>query len=112
MRRANEKEHERLIAKAAQEAARRGHTFVKSDLPGGVRPQPVGGEVPDVAAAGLLVECETTDSLEHPHVRTQWPTFAAAPATKFVVCVPKGLGWKVEATANKLGVRVDEIWEL
>lgn len=113
MKRVNQKAHDDLVVRAAAEASRRGFAFIKADLPGRVSPSPVNGHVPDVATQDLIVECETTDSIDHAHTKDEWTAFATA-SKRFVVCVPKGFAWKAEKRAEALGLRekIEEFWEL
>ena len=113
IKRANQRAHDDLVARAAAEARRRGYAFIKADLPGGVSPSPVNGHVPDVATQDVLIECETPDSIDHAHTKDEWTAFATS-SRRFIVCVPKGFAWKAEKRADTLGLRdkVVEFWEL
>jgi hypothetical protein len=100
-------EHERLVNVVAGSLIRRGESDVKAAASGFRPPTPIRwrgdekGHVPDVTAAGLVIEVETADLIEDPQTAARWQLtagYADRIDAAFIVVVPKG----AEASAQRV----------
>jgi len=101
-----------------------GHTNVKADLEGYIRPETItggktgGGFIPDVTSAcgkAFIFEVETADSIDEAHTEDQWHSFAADSAAReknFIVVVPKGTDKQARLRAKALGIAVKDVWTI
>ncbi len=116
-------DHERMIRDVVNFLRERGYRDIRADLPEQERPEEIvwrktgKGQIPDVTAVGatpIVVEVETKDSLEDPHLADQWKLFAEHAKQsrgEFFVVVPKGLMDAAWRNLKLLGLD-GNVWEI
>src|SRR3989338_3667959 len=74
-----QEQHDRSVAYWANQVINAGWSYVRSDLPGNPKPDPIGGHIPDVYAhhsnQEYVIEVETSDSKNSEHAQLQKVTF-------------------------------------
>lgn len=75
-----QKRHDEGVIAVAAELLRSGWSTVYADLPGKAKPPQIGDYVPDVygrhGIAEIVIEVETTDTVNTPHAEVQRNTFS------------------------------------
>jgi hypothetical protein len=100
-------DHDHLVGVVVSYLVQRGYRNIRADLPGHAQPACLLGtkqdHIPDITADGLIVEVETSDTIDSAHTTSQWALFsdyATKYAQTFWVVVPHN---SVAAAQNRLG---------
>ncbi len=102
-------QHDQIVRVVVNHLAQNGYRNIRADLRGHVQPALVKGtrqdHIPDVTADGLIVEVETSDTIENDHTTSQWSLFsdhAARNGKTFWVVVPNGSVAAAKSRLNAL----------
>lgn len=121
-KRKSQAEHDEMIVALTSHLRHNGHTNVRADIEGYVKPDSImGGKagegfIPDVTSSygkEFIFEVETADSIDEAHTGDQWHSFAADSAAcdkNFIVVVPKGADKQARLRAEILGIAVKDVW--
>jgi hypothetical protein len=75
----NQEKHDAAVAAWAKQFVGAGWNYVRSDLPGNIKPTEIGGYIPDIYAshngAEYVIEIETVDSVNTEHAQQQKAIF-------------------------------------
>ncbi len=114
-------EHLELIGMMYDYFEKQGVRNLQADLPGVSNPELIHGtkenHIPDLTGnrngTKIILEAETSSSINHGHTTSQWSLFADAAQKsggEFHVVVPKGARSAAQRRADTLGIRVHNIW--
>ena len=114
-------QHIDLIKMMVSHFRSRGYRNIKADVAGMTRPDVIYGtkknHVPDLTAqrngVAVILEAETSGSINDGHTASQWSLFADAARNdggEFHVVVPKGYRNYTEQRAADLSINIDTIW--
>lgn len=101
--------HDQIAQVVVNYLMQKGYRNVRADLPGHTQPALIEGtkqdHISDVTADGVIVEVETSDTIEHDHTTSQWslfPDYAAMSGRTFLVLVPNGPVAAAQSRLNTL----------
>jgi len=110
----SQQRHDHMVERIATGLRQEGFREVHADGPAGFeRPDPIAGEVPDVAARHrhhYLYEVETEETIDCEETLRQWKAFAHHARyndTRFVIVVPQGAGVRAQALKNFYRLRAE-----
>ena len=115
------KQHADLIKMMVSHFTSEGYQNIKADVAGMKGPDVIYGtkqnHVPDLTAqkngVTIILEAETSGSINHSHTASQWSLFADAAKNdggEFHIVVPKGSRNDAKQRAANLSINIDTIW--
>lgn len=110
----SQQRHDRMVERIANGLRQEGFPRVEADgLAGFDSPDPIDGQVPDVAAYHhhhYIYEVETEETVDLEETLRQWKAFAHHARyndTRFVIVVPRGSGVRAEGIKNFYRLRAE-----
>ena len=115
-------EHDDMVRSVARYARQQGHSDIKVNLFGYDIPDQIywettaHGHTPDVTSNNIkhfIIDVETSDLLNDPDTEDKWKLFSAharQQSKSFIVAVPRGFEHLVRDKADRLGIRLDNVW--
>jgi len=114
-KRKSQSDHDNMVDKFAMILAIGDYQNIRSDVEGWDTPRPVpprakNQHIPDITCnldVDIIIEVETTDSIQHDHTKSQWEIFSNYSSQlngEFWVVVPKGSENLAEQRLRSLGL--------